>query len=85
MLASLMQAAVTKFADSKNITSRSPSTVHIFGSLPINSEIYEKGSLRLKRNPNVFICDGSILPFGPGVNPQAIIMSSVDALFKDFS
>lgn len=85
MLSTLLHAVGTNFADSKNNISQTPSTVHIFGSLPINSGIYEKGTLRLKNYPNVFVCDGSILPFGPGVNPQAIIMSSVDALFKDFA
>lgn len=53
------------------------STVHIFGTLPIKSEIYKEGTCVLSKYQNVFICDGSILPFGPTVNPQAIIMSTV--------
>jgi len=59
-----------------------PSTVHIFGSLPAQSKIYEEGTLRLKSESRIQICDGSILPFGPGVNPQAIIMTTINCLFK---
>ena len=59
-----------------------PSTVHIFGSLPVQSEIYEPGTLRLKSEPRIQVCDGSVLPMGPGVNPQAIIMTTINCLFQ---
>lgn len=59
-----------------------PSTVHIFGSLPVQSDIYEPGTLRLKSEPRIQVCDGSLLPIGPGVNPQAIIMTTIKCLFK---
>jgi hypothetical protein len=56
------------------------STVHIFGSLPINSNIFILGTARLKADHRIQVSDGSLLPFAPGVNPQAIIMAVCDAL-----
>ena len=66
-----------KFHKAAPDVKRNSSTVHIFGTLPIDSEIYLKGSNRLRANPRIHICDSSILPFGPGVNPQGVIMTAV--------
>jgi hypothetical protein len=68
--------------DSKNPVNQKSSTVHIFGSLPLDSSIYESGTLRIKEEPRIKVADGSILPIGPGVNPQAVIMSTVKAIFN---
>ena len=58
----------------------STSTVHIFGSLPINSGLFETGTSRLKIDSRIQVSDGSLLPFGPGVNPQGTIMALCKAL-----
>jgi len=58
------------------------STVHIFGSLPANSSIYEPGTNRLSADKRVLVSDGSLLPIGPGVNPQGVIMTTVDSLLR---
>ena len=51
------------------------STVHIFGSLPIGSEVFINGSSKLRIDPRIQISDGSLLPKPPGVNPQGVIMT----------
>ena len=50
------------------------STVHIFGSLPINSnkDLDQNGALI--SDMRIKICDGSLLPIAPWGNPQAVIM-----------
>ncbi len=49
-------------------------TVHIFGSLPLNSN-KDLGSLgELNSDPRIKVCDASILPSAPWGNPQAVIM-----------
>ena len=50
------------------------STVHIFGSLPINSnkDLDQNGALIA--DMRIKICDGSLLPIAPWGNPQAVIM-----------
>jgi len=50
------------------------STVHIFGSLPINSnkDLDQNGALNA--DMRIKICDGSLLPIAPWGNPQAVIM-----------
>lgn len=58
------------------------STVHIFGSLPANSTNFISGTNRLKSDERVLVSDGSLLPIGPGVNPQGVIMATVDAILK---
>lgn len=81
LLSEFMNSGDVKFANPKEKIKKGLSTVHIFGTLPINSEIYISGTLRLQIDPRIQVCDGSILPFGPGVNPQAVIMSLCDSLF----
>jgi hypothetical protein len=51
------------------------STVHIFGSLPIGSDVFINGGSKLKIDPRIQISDGSLLPKPPGVNPQGVIMT----------
>ncbi len=60
-----------------DITSKKFSTVHIFGTLPINCGIFTPGTNKLKTDNRIRVSDASILPFGPGVNPQGVVMSSV--------
>lgn len=59
------------------ISSKKFSTVHIFGTLPINSSIFISGTNKLKVDNRIRISDASILPYGPGVNPQGVVMTSV--------
>jgi hypothetical protein len=49
-------------------------SVHIFGSLPLNKnkDIGKYGELKI--NPNIKICDSSLLPIAPWGNPQAVMM-----------
>ncbi len=56
------------------------SSVHIFGSLPVDSGEFEEGTVMLKGDNRIQVCDASLLPTGPGVNPQAIVMSLVQSL-----
>jgi choline dehydrogenase-like flavoprotein len=76
----LVLASGSDFANENQKTKKGVSTVHVFGTLPIDSGIYVSGTSRLKADPRVQVCDGSLLPFGPGVNPQGVIMSLCDAL-----
>ena len=57
-------------------------TVHIFGSLPINSnkDIGKNGELLL--DPRIKICDASLLPTAPWGNPQAVIMALNEILIE---
>jgi hypothetical protein len=59
------------------------STVHIFGTLPINSKIFISGTNQLKKDCRIRVSDGSILPFGPGVNPQGVIMTAVSIMNRE--
>ncbi len=81
-LKELIIAGGGEFLNPKNPVFTKPSTVHIFGTLPAGSKIYLPGTCSLALNPNIQICDGSLLPFGPGVNPQGVIMTTVRSLFK---
>lgn len=78
---SLLKRVITqgggKIIKEDKISHKKFSTVHIFGTLPITSSIYIKGSNQLKRDPRIHVSDASILPFGPGVNPQGVVMTSV--------
>jgi len=49
-------------------------TVHIFGSLPLNknNDFGELGEL--KKDPRIKVCDASLLPEAPWGNPQAVVM-----------
>jgi hypothetical protein len=69
---------VNKFVQTTN----KPSTVHIFGSLPPKSNIFQAGSPRLKNYPNIMVLDSSLLPLGPGVNPQGPTMVLTAVLAK---
>jgi hypothetical protein len=81
-LANLVTAGGGMFANKVLPVSDKPSTVHIFGTLPANSRIFLPGTCQLKNNPDIQVCDGSLLPIGPGVNPQGVIMTTVRSLFK---
>jgi hypothetical protein len=67
----------------EKVSGKKFSTVHIFGTLPISSSVYVNRTNQLKQDPRVRVSDASILPFGPGVNPQAIVMSSVRIANRD--
>lgn len=58
------------------------STVHIFGTLPINSGVYIPNTTILQRNPRIQVLDGSILPKPPFVNPQGVIMTACKVMAK---
>lgn len=80
LLAELLRAGGADEVKNNKKRNVSLSTVHIFGSLPIDSGIFIDGTTRMKVDPRIQISDGSILPFGPGVNPQGVIMSLCDAI-----
>ena len=49
-------------------------TVHIFGSLPLNKHT-DFGELgELKKDSRIKVCDASLLPEAPWGNPQAVVM-----------
>jgi hypothetical protein len=73
-------ASGASFVNPSQKVKKGVSTVHIFGTLPVDSGVFIHGTSRLKVEPRIQISDGSLLPFGPGVNPQAVIMSLCDAL-----
>ncbi len=79
LLNRLVLNAGTKLVHPINQKSKA-TTVHIFGSLPTTNNLYVAKSIRLKSEPRIQVADGSILPFGPGVNPQGIIMTAVRSL-----
>ena len=76
----LVLASGSGFVNENQKVKKGISTVHVFGTLPIDSGIYISGTSRLKTDSRIQVCDGSLLPFGPGVNPQGVIMSLCDAL-----
>jgi hypothetical protein len=58
-----------------NIYKPSLSTVHIFGSLPIGrSPVDSQGTLKNIGYPSIRVCDTSIFPSPPLVNPQGPLM-----------
>jgi hypothetical protein len=77
-LESMLLSGGGSLINSSGDSSGKSSTVHIFGSLPLDTKIYVEGTCRLKSDENIQIADGSILPIGPGVNPQGVIMTTVD-------
>ena len=58
------------------------STVHVFGTLPMNSRVYIPDTTILKSNPRIQVLDGSILPKPPFVNPQGVIMTACKIMAK---
>jgi hypothetical protein len=80
LLERLIEASGAKFANPGQRVKKGVSTVHIFGTLPINSGVFLEGTSRLKSDPRIQVSDGSLLPFGPGVNPQGVIMSLCNAV-----
>lgn len=84
---SLGQTSLEKFLKSSEIKlvgekHLNLSTVHVFGSLPIGSDIYHPGTNVLRRDDRVIVADSSLLPEGPGANPQGPTMTLVNALLK---
>jgi hypothetical protein len=80
LLENLIHSSKSTFANPEQRVKKGVSTVHIFGTLPINSGVFLEGTSRLKANPRIQVSDGSLLPFGPGVNPQGVIMSLCNAV-----
>jgi hypothetical protein len=80
LLEKLINSSGATFANPEQRVKKGVSTVHIFGTLPINSGIFLEGTSRLKTDPRIQVSDGSLLPFGPGVNPQGVIMSLCNAV-----
>lgn len=80
LLEKLIDASGAAFANPEQRVKKGVSTVHIFGTLPINSGVFLEGTSRLKSDPRIQVSDGSLLPFGPGVNPQGVIMSLCNAV-----
>jgi hypothetical protein len=77
LLKNLIALGGGKVLNPEKVSSKKFSTVHIFGSLPINSKIFVPGTNQLKIDKRVRVSDASILPFGPGVNPQGVVMTAV--------
>ena len=50
------------------------STVHLFGSTPIGSSNVVDGRGKVTGTDRVYVCDSSLMPFAPWVNPQGPIM-----------
>lgn len=83
LLKSLITSGGGQILDPEKVSAKKFSTVHIFGTLPITSEVYAPGTNMLAKDNRVRVSDGSILPFSPGVNPQGIIMTSVRLANRD--
>jgi hypothetical protein len=77
LLKKLITLGGGKVLNSEKVSYKKFSTVHIFGTLPINSNIYVPGTNQLKVDRRISVSDASILPFGPGVNPQGVVMTAV--------
>jgi hypothetical protein len=77
LLKKLIALGGGKVLNPEKVSGKKFSTVHIFGSLPINSNIYLPGTNQLKVDQRIRVSDASILPFGPGVNPQGVVMTAV--------
>jgi hypothetical protein len=80
LLEKLIDSSGATYANPEQRVKKGVSTVHIFGTLPINSGVFLEGSSRLKTDPRIQVSDGSLLPFGPGVNPQGVIMTLCNAV-----
>lgn len=50
------------------------SSVHLFGSLPLGSSRAVDSCGKVTRSNRVFVCDSSLMPVAPWVNPQGPIM-----------
>jgi hypothetical protein len=83
LLEKLIDSSGATFANPEQKVKKGVSTVHIFGTLPINSDVFLEGTSRLKSDPRIQVSDGSLLPFGPGVNPQGVIMSLCNAVVTE--
>ena len=83
LLREIVRSSGGTFANNKDEIKKAISTVHVFGSLPLGSNLYSKGTTKLRSDDRIQISDGSLLPFGPGVNPQAVIMALCNALVTD--
>lgn len=80
VLGSVINSSGTTFDNLDWRKSPKFSTVHIFGSLPVGGNLYLNGSSRLSRDERIQISDASLVPHGPGVNPQGVVMTLCDAL-----
>ena len=76
LLKELISRGGGKILNEESLNSKKQSSVHVFGTLPINSNCYLPGTTRVKRAPMIQVLDSSIIPTPPGVNPQAIVMTS---------
>lgn len=74
-LSKIISSAGANMVQNVESSKKKISTVHIFGSLPYNSDIFSPGTNRLKFFKNILVADGSLLPSGPGVNPQGSLMA----------
>jgi hypothetical protein len=83
LLAKFVEASGAEYANPQEGIKMALSTVHIFGTLPINSGLFLKGTSRLKSDMRIQVSDGSLLPFGPGVNPQGPIMTLCQAVVTE--
>jgi hypothetical protein len=81
-LQELVRAGGGSILNAEELKPMKQSTVHIFGTLPINGPNFIPGTNRLRRDERVFVSDGSLLPIGPGVNPQGVIMTTVDVMLR---
>ena len=77
MLKEMILAGGGQICNEENVSSKKFSTVHIFGTLPIDSDIFVPGTNQLQVDKRIRVSDASILPFGPGVNPQGVVMTAV--------
>ena len=69
---SLIDAGASKIFG--NLDNPSISTVHIFGSIPLGrSKLVDKYGFVRNTGNRVRVCDGSLLPSAPIVNPQGPI------------
>ena len=80
LLEKVVIASGAAFANPNQKVKKNVSTVHIFGTLPVNGGAFIEGTSRLKNEPRIQVSDGSLLPFGPGVNPQGVIMALCDSI-----
>jgi hypothetical protein len=80
LLEQVVGASGATYANADQRIKKGVSTVHIFGTLPIDSSVFIPGTSRLQIDPRIQISDGSIMPFGPGVNPQGVIMSLCESI-----
>ena len=77
LLKQMVSAGGGQICNEEKVSSKKFSTVHIFGTLPINSDVFIPGTNQLRIDSRVRVSDASILPFGPGVNPQGVVMTAV--------